>query len=134
MNEQQLEQQAAQLGREASREIDPERVAERVLERLRTESTAKPGRWRHPGWLRVAAAVLLLLIGGLVTRSLMDRDSSSATDFALLPELETLTDGELVQVLDSLVLDRSNYEAVTPGLEDLNEAELQTLLEEFMDD
>ncbi len=134
MNDQQLERQAAQLGREASREIDPERVAERVLERLRREPHSRPGWWRRPGWLRIAAAVMLVVVGGVVTRSVMNQDQTAVGDLAVLPELEVLTDGELVQVLDSLILDVSNYEVVMPGLEDLNETELQTLLEEFMDD
>jgi hypothetical protein len=94
-----LRELAVRLGAAADR-LDVERTAQAVLERLRAPEEARRSRWMQPAWLRMAAAVVLLLGAGLVGRQVL-RDGGT-TDHYVVEELADLTPDQLSQVLASL--------------------------------
>ena len=128
--------------RAASR-LDSARVASAVIERLRTEPAiaAAPVRRWHGGAVRIAAAAILLLVGGVIGQRLIIRPpSSGVSDFAGLPVVvsadsmdagqatELLAAVEQVRAVPAGVTDSATSTASTVSVDDLNETELRTLL------
>ncbi|PYP74941.1 MAG: hypothetical protein DMD41_00005, partial [Gemmatimonadetes bacterium] len=63
-----LHELARRLGVRAAERLDVERTAAAVVRRLREQPAATPAWWVRPAWLRLAAAVVLLLGGAVVYR------------------------------------------------------------------
>jgi len=64
MNEERMEQLAKRLGARAAERLDVGQTARQVVERLR-EQPAPRSTWIQPAWLRIAAA-LVIVVGGAV--------------------------------------------------------------------
>jgi hypothetical protein len=64
MNEARMEQLAKRLGARAAERLDVGQTARQVVERLR-EQPAPRSTWIQPAWLRIAAA-LVIVVGGAV--------------------------------------------------------------------
>lgn len=118
------------LGAAAAERVDVERVAAGVVARLRDDRNAGGSRerpwWRRPALLRIAAAVALLVGGGLVAREVLDRREPGLG--ATLPALVELSTTELEEISDSLSFETPLHESVAVGLEDLTEEQLRELL------
>lgn len=127
--------------RAASR-LDPARVASGVLERLRTDPDVlvTPARRWNGGALRVAAAAILLVIGGVIGQRLARPVSSGISDFAGLPvalSADSMDAGQATELLAAVeqvraapagVTDSAAAMARTVSVDDLSETELRTLL------
>jgi hypothetical protein len=130
MDENRLEQVAKTLGTRAADRLDVERVTAGVVARLRADhaQTARPQRawWSAPMALRLAAALAVLVTGGVLVRGALENGSESAA--AIAPILRDLSAEELTEVFDSLSIEAPVHEGVAVGLESLNEAQLNELL------
>ena len=131
MNDDQLEKLAQRLGARAAERLDVEATAQAVIERLRAERAAgeRIGLWLPRQWLRIAAALVIVVGGGAVALRIM---GSSHQSFASAPaDLDGLSTDQLKQVLDGV--GESGGEAVVSvqdvGLDDLNTVQLRALLE-----
>jgi len=127
MDDQELEGAARRLGQRAAARLDVERTSVAVLARLKAARVAP--WWGTPGLLRAAAIVVLALGLGVFYRGV----GGGATTVAVAsPELQTLSDDELLEVLDSLVVEAPvAYRSGIPGLADLDEKQLNELLKEM---
>jgi hypothetical protein len=128
-----LQAQARHLGAEAADRLDVERTAAAVLQRLREQPAATAAWWARPAWLRIAAAVVLLLGGGVVFRG--TRVVGPATAVVGWDGLNGLSSDQLralIHSLDEPVLRIAEEEGVASaqeaGLEDLSAAQLRELL------
>jgi len=120
----------------AARRVDPDRVASGVLERLRRESadevvTPPAQRRRHGAALRVAAAVAVLAIGGVIAQRMAVKPGVPADDMSWL---SMYTDSIVTAAAQaSRVPSESPETAVTLAsavtVDDLSETELRTLLQ-----
>jgi hypothetical protein len=118
--------------------VDPARVAARVLRRLQDEPavTVTPirPRLRVPVSVRIAAAAVLLVTGGVLGRQMLGRPhgpaSASELSWLAMPEsLDQAQASALIAAMDSVpVTVDSVLPAVGATVEDLNEQELQALL------
>ncbi len=137
MNEKRLEddelrQMAQRLGGRAAERLNVERVAAGIVERLRTPPATRPARfwWIQPGWLRAAAAVVLVVGAGILVRGWNSAGGQRHPTHYVADELQDLSADQLRQVLGSL--DQTlNDPVVEPSDEDLNDLttdELQALL------
>lgn len=134
------------LDRDATRRaeaVDAQRVAARVLQRLNDE----PVRVLRPrrvtlGGLRIAAAVAILVIGGVVTQRLVLRDHDTHVLGVLPPPapgtnpiLDASTQAAMLDAVEESRTPSDSVVAPSAGItvEDLNEQELQALLNS-MDD
>jgi len=130
MDEHQIERVAKVLGDRAAERLDVERVAGAVVARLRADHAAvpRPARlWRRaPMVLRLAAALAVLVTGGVLVRGALENGAEPAAIIA--PILRDLSADELTEVFDSLGVEAPVHESVAVGLESLNEAQLRELL------
>lgn len=127
-----LQELAERLGARAAERLDVERTAQAVLERLRTEPAPETRRWEwvRPAWLRIAAAVVIVLGVGAIVRNF-------TRDQALPPvaesELNDLSTDQLRAVLDAVDQPGPAAEETIPpqdvGLEDLSAPQLRALLQ-----
>ena len=125
MNEQDIERAAAELGSDVR--IDVERVARRVVAELRT--TVVPALWwRKASVLRVAAAVAILVTGGVLVDRIAENSVEGAAAFPLPVGLEELSTTGLNEVLDSLDLFTPASELTPASLGDFDEVQLRELL------
>ena len=125
-----LQEVAQRLGAGAASRLDVERTARAVVERLRAGPRAERWTWVQPAWLRIAAAAILVIGGGLFTRALVwQRAPGSAV---VVPVGEDLTDLTAEQLREALtVLDQpvSEEGAADLGLDGLTADELRALLQ-----
>lgn len=131
MNDRELEQLAKGLGDRAAERLDVERTATAVLERLRREPVARGWSWVQPTWLRIAAAVVVLLGAGWVAHRWVERPEPRAVLVASVGEdLSDLSVEELRELLTTLdqTLDVTGSGPADAGLEGLDERELRTLM------
>jgi len=130
MEDQEIERLAGSLGGDAAERLEVERVAAGVVARLRADRMQAPQRWRWmaPAWLRLAAALAVLIAGGALVRGALHRPASEPTAVVAAPMLGDLTNDELVEVFDSLSVEAPVHEGLAVGLESLNEAQLEELL------
>ena len=125
MNEQDIERAAVELGSDV--QIDVERVARRVVAELRT--TAVPAVWwRKASVLRVAAAVAILVTGGVLVDRIAENSAEDAAASSLPVGLEELSTTGLNEVLDSLDLFTPASELTPASLNDFDEVQLRELL------
>lgn len=131
MNEDAKLQEAAQrLGALAADKLDVDRIAARVVERLRSEpaAAARPS-WIQPAWLRIAAALLVLVGGGLVLRQVWSPTTAHGAHF-VTDDLSDLSADQLRDVLATLdeTLDLRSTTLPEADLEDLDAQQLQAVL------
>ncbi len=125
MNDQDIERAAAELGSDVR--IDVERVARRVVAQLRTK--AVPALWwRRASVLRVAAAIAILVTGGVLVDRIAENSAEDAAVSLLPVGLEELSTTGLNEVLDSLDLFTPASELTPASLNDLDELQLRELL------
>jgi hypothetical protein len=135
VTEQELEKLAQQLGARAAARLDVERTAQAVVRHLRAEPrvTAVGRRVSGAAWLKIAAALVLLLGAGLVTERLW---FPHARQTALVePAIAGLSDLTTDQLKDLLQVVDQPGERVVPvllqeaGLDDLTAPQLRELLQ-----
>jgi len=130
-----LQEVARRLGARASDRLDVERTAQAVVARLRTEPRAdvRVLRWIRPAWLRIAAALVIVVGAAVVLRSLWHKPpTGSALVAAAGAELNDLSADQLRQVLEAVGQPGREHETVSSqdvSLEDLSALELRALLE-----
>jgi len=121
---------ARRLGVQAAEQLDVERVAARVVERLRVEPLGATRRgWLQPTWLRIAAAVVVLVGGGLVWRQLGHATAPHGAHF-VTDDLTDLNADQLRDVLNKLdeTLNLGSTTLPDGDLEDLDAQQLQAVL------
>ena len=125
MNEQDIERAAVELGSDVR--IDVERVARRVVAELRTK--AVPALWwRRASVLRAAAAIAILVTGGVLVDRIAENSADDAAVSLLPVGLEELSTTGLNEVLDSLDLFTPASELTPASLNDFDEVQLRELL------
>ena len=125
MKEQDIERAAAELGSDVR--IDVERVARRVVAELRTK--AVPALWwRKASVLRAAAAIAILVTGGVLVDRIAENSADDAAVSLLPVGLEELSTTGLNEVLDSLDLFTPASELTPASLGDFDEVQLRELL------
>ena len=127
-----LRELARLLGAGAAERLDVERAAQAVVARLRERPRVTLGGWvwMQPAWLKIAAAIVLLLGAGVVTRVLVRERIPSALVAPLGEDLTDLTTDQLretVGALEQPFADESPG-VLDAGLESLNTIELHALL------
>lgn len=122
---------ARRLGVTAAERLDVEATARAVLERLRSEPEAARWSWMQPAWLRIAAAVVVLLGGALAVRTVI-RGDATGHDVAhfVTDDLRDLSAEQLAEVLSTLdqTLDVGGTTPPEAGLEDLDAQQLRAML------
>jgi hypothetical protein len=122
---------AQQLGVRAAERLDPEATAQTVVRRLRErDHSARSTGWR-PLWLSAAAALVLLLGGRLVWRSVRPGGSAPVTALGQAGlDLNDLSADQLRDVLNAVdqPLDLEPTDSTETELDDLTPRELRTLL------
>jgi len=131
VNDDELEKLAQRLGARAAERLDVEATAQAVIERLRAERAAREriGLWLPRHWLRIAAALVIMIGGGALALRFMR--TTPPTVASVPADLDGLSTDQLRQVLDGV--GESGGEAVVSvqdvSLDDLNTVELRALLE-----
>jgi hypothetical protein len=132
LNDAKLQELARHLGAQAAERIDVERTAATVVARLRAEQHAPRRLWGQipAGWLRIAAALVLLAGAGIVARGVLRRPPAGDVAQTEMPDLGDLSADQLRALLNTV----SQPAAVEPvsaqevGLEDLTPQQLRALL------
>lgn len=123
-DEDRLETLAQRLGQRAAERLDVEAAARRVLAGLR-EKPVRHRTWIELHWLRIAAAVVLLVGGGLVVRQILPV-SDFHSNHLVADDLSDLTTDELQDVLDRFD-EMVGVNTVVPDSSDLRELDAQQL-------
>ena len=126
-----LRELAERLGARAAERLDVERTAQAVLARLRMEPRTSSARWiwMQPTWLRIAAALVIVVgVGGIVRNVMRDRTPSPVP--AAGAELTGLSTAQLRAILTAVEQPSSDESvaAQDPSLEDLSTPQLRALL------
>lgn len=130
---------AKRLGERAAERLDVQATARRVVERLRAgEQGEEPRRpsWRQAAWLRIAAAIVLLVGGVFLVKQLstdeLDIGHQGVAAHIVADDLADLTTAQLQEVLkdfdqlmDSTV---SPEDSTGTEYEELDAQQLQTVL------
>jgi hypothetical protein len=125
-----LHEAARRLGSAAAERLDVERVAAAVVEQLHRElAGATRPAWIQPRWLRIAAAVLVLVGGGLVLQQVRSPVVSHGAHF-VTDDLSDLSADQLQDVLNTLdeTLDLGSTMLPEVDLEDLDAQQLRAVL------
>ena len=128
MTEERLNELAGKLGARAAQRVDVEATARRVVERLREQPAGRP-IWVRATWLRIAAAVVIL-VGGAVTlrQSWPGGETDDHLTHFIADDLRDLSADELRTLLTSF--DQIIAESVVPdSTSDLQELDAQQLRE-----
>ncbi|HKA60032.1 MAG TPA: hypothetical protein VKD28_15530 [Gemmatimonadales bacterium] len=124
-----LESLAKRLGASAAERLDVEATARKVLAGLRERPAARR-TWIAEHWLRIAAAIVLLIGGAIAVRRIVPVDSGNEHSHLVADDLGDLNAEELRAVLvqfdeilgsDSVVSDSSD-------LRELDAQELRAVL------
>jgi len=123
-----LNEVAQRLGGHAAQRLDVEATARKVVQRLRDEP-AHRSTWIQPAWLRIAAAVVIV-VGGAFTLRQVWPGSESGTHVAhfVADDLSDLSTDQLREMLSLLdVIVASDSVAVPESSTDLRELDAQQL-------
>ena len=127
-----LRELARLLGAGAAEGLDVERTAQAVVTRLRQQPRVMLGGWvwMQPAWLKIAAAIVLVLGAGVVTRGLLRERVPTAVVAPLGEDLTDLTADQLRETVGALEqpFAEESPGALDAGLESLNTIELRALL------
>ena len=131
MNEDNLAQAARNLGARAAERLDVDATARKVVERLR-EQPARRTPWVQSTWLRIAAAVVLVVGGGLGVRSLIPNPQTPSSGHLIADDLKDLSTDELRTLLATFdqIIDESVVPDSTSDLQELDAQQLRDLLRE----
>lgn len=134
-DEAKLEAMAQRLGAQAAERLNVERTAAAVIERLRAEPASDARwNWMQPTWLRVAAALVILVGGGLIARQLLVQPGTSGGGHEIAhfvrDDLTDLSADQLREVLSTLdeTLDLGGNRTPEVDLEDLDAQQLRAVL------
>ena len=124
--------QARRLGAAAAERLDVERAAQGVLARLRRErisGRAAAPWWVRAGWMRAAAAIVLVLGAGLVVRGTLQERGPQP--YLVVDDLRDLSTSQLRVVLGTLdqTLQTPVPEAAPEDLNDLTTEQLEAVLQ-----
>jgi hypothetical protein len=126
-----LENLAKRLGAAAAERLDVGATARNVVAELRRQP-AQRRTWIEAHWMRVAAAVVVLLGGGLIVRqTVMVPDVSRHPNHLVADDLGDLSTDQLKDVLDRF---DEIVDSTTPlldsssDLRELNDEQLRTVL------
>jgi len=128
LDDRKLREEARRLGAGAAGGVDVDRVADAVVRRLREAPPVRTGTLVRTGWLRIAAAVVILIGGGLAVRQLLENDPQqlAAGAYFVSDDLSDLSAEELRELLTAL--DDTGFGAtVTAEDDDLTELDAQQL-------
>jgi hypothetical protein len=127
MNDERLENLAKRLGTTAAARLDVEATARKVVERLR-EQPVRRIAWVQQTWLRIAAALVIVLGGAMAVRQSLIRPGSAHPAHFVADDLRDLSADQLRDVLTSLdALISTDSVAVPEGSTDLHELDAQQL-------
>ncbi len=127
MNDERLENLAKRLGTSAAARLDVEAAARKVVERLR-EQPVRRIVWVQQTWLRIAAALVIVLGGAMAVRQSLIQPGSAHTAHYVADDLSDLSADELRDVLTSFdELISTDSVAVPEGSTDLHELDAQQL-------
>ena len=123
-----LNEVARSLGAGAAQRLDVEATAQKVVQRLRDEPAHRP-TWIHPNWLRIAAAVVIVVGGAFTLRQVWPTVESDTHVAQFLPDdLSDLSPEQLREVLSLLdEIVASDTVAVPESSTDLRELDAQQL-------
>lgn len=132
MNDEKLIQAAQTLGARAAERLDVEATARKVVERLR-EQPVRQATWIQATWLRIAAALVLMVGGGLVTARVVKNTQHPTPDTHLIADdLRDLSTDDLRSLLTSFdqIINESVVPDSTADLPELDAQQLRQLLRE----
>lgn|SRR5574341_289424 len=122
-----LENLARQLGARTAERLDVEATAQKIVERLR-EQPAHRTVLIHETWLRIAAAVVLLVGGAFAAREIWSNgDAGNHLAHLVADDLDDLSTDELRNVLTTLDQIVSGDTVVSDSTADLHELDTQQL-------
>jgi hypothetical protein len=122
-----LENLAKRLGTDAANRLDVEAMAQKVVARLR-EQPARRAFWIQPAWLRIAAALVIMVGGAVALRQSIVRVTNPHPAHLVADDLNDLSADELRDVLTSFdELISNDSVAVPEGSTDLRELDAQQL-------
>jgi len=122
-----LENLAKRLGNAAAARLDVEATARKVVARLR-EQPARRASWIQPAWLRIAAALVIMVGGAVALRQSIVRVTNPHPAHLVADDLNDLSADELRDVLSSFdELISNDSVAVPEGSTDLHELDAQQL-------
>ena len=132
LHDAELRELAQRLGTRAAERLDVERTAQVVLQRLRTEPHAHGWVWMQPAWLRIAAAIVVLVGTGAVAVRMRTPSLNPPPVATAGGELGDLSAEQLRAVLETVEHPRGEPPIVSVqevGLEDLSAPQLRALLQ-----
>lgn len=122
---------AKRLGAQAAEHIDVDKTARAVLERLR-EQPAAPATWVQPAWLRIAAALVILVGGAFAVRQVWPRNEQHAAAHFVADDLNDLSADQLRDVLatldETLTRDSTALPDGSAEMDELDAQQLRTVL------
>lgn len=119
---------ARHLGTPAADRLHVERIATAVVQRLRAEpSTGRLGSrwWVQAGWLRAAAAVVLMVGVGVLVRA-RSGDASHPAHY-VADDLRDLSADQLREVLGTLDRTLAEPTSIEPSEDDMNDLTTEQL-------
>jgi uncharacterized NAD(P)/FAD-binding protein YdhS len=124
-----FEELARELGARAAQRLDVEAMAQKVVQRLREQPAARRPVWIQQTWLRIAAAIVIVVGGAFALRHVWStRDSGAHVAHFVADDLSDLSADELRAVLTSFeALVAGDSVAVPESGTDLRELDAQQL-------
>jgi hypothetical protein len=131
MNDDKLIQAAQQLGARAAERLDVDAAARKVVERLREQPARQP-IWVRATWLRIAAAVVILVGGVITLRQIRPGGTPDDVTHFIADDLRDLSTDELRTLLTSFdqIIGESVVPDSTSDLQELDAQQLRELLRE----
>jgi hypothetical protein len=119
---------AKRLGAQAAERIDVQKTAQAVLQRLREQPAARPS-WVQTAWLRIAAALVIVVGGAYAVRRLWpSNDHRGDIAHFVADDLHDLSTDQLRDVLATLDETLERPSTVLPeGSADFDELNAQQL-------
>ncbi len=125
MNEHEIERAAVRLGDDV--QIDVDGVAQRVVGELQARGVTVPW-WRGRATLRAAAAVVVLVTGGVLVERITNEPTTPLADVLLPVGLDELSADGLTEMLDSLDMFTPAYQLQPASFDELDEEQLRELM------